>query len=291
MPLILLIFLLILTPARIPQALAQKLILYTDNDSYGRMNQEKTWIIGYGEPAYANFFDTRVPARFFLKTPEGKDEKLTLLRRELFDPWFNQKRIAFETKITPKVKGDFLLCIEGEDTLAGRGILLKDYAKALFHVEKEGPWDSMCAFELEIRPFTRPYGLQRGALFWGQVLYQGEPVVNGTIEAERLRLKLNPQALPLDSTREVNYPIFKKQTRLDDRGYFFVNFEEEGWWVLSVSLPRGTKAYGNQRYPYELRSHLWLYVYSQGGTERKGPLKTPSKKKKTIKKTEGVKKP
>lgn len=289
MPFILILFLFILTLAKIPQAFAQKLILYTDNDSYGRINQEKTWIIGYGEPGYANFFDIRVPARFFMKTPEGKTEKLTLLRRELFDPWFNQKRIAFETKITPKVKGDFLLCIEGEDTLTGRGILLKDFAKAPFHVETEEPWDAMCDFELEIRPFTRPYGLQRGVLFWGQVLYQGEPVVNGTIEAERLRLKLNPQALPLDSTREVNYPIFKKQTRLDERGYFFVNFEEEGWWVLSVSLPRGTKAYGIQRYPYELKSHLWLYVYSQIAPKR--PEKASSKKKKTIKKTKGTKEP
>ncbi len=283
MPLIFIFLLFIFTFSKTSSTFAETLILYTDNDSYGKVNQEKTWIIGYGQPSFANFFDARVPVKFYLKTPDGKEEKLSLLRRELFDPWFNQKRIAFETKITPKAKGDFLLCIEGEDALTGRGVLFKNYVKALFHVEKEGLWEQLCGFELEIRPFTRPYGLKKGALFWGQVLYQGEPLGNGTIEVERLRLKLNPQALPTDSTKEINYPLFKKSTRLDERGYFFVNFEEEGWWVLSVGLPRGVKSYGNQKYPFELKTHLWVYVYAIEEKKRKNLERKSSQKKSKIK--------
>ncbi|MCS7150373.1 MAG: DUF4198 domain-containing protein [Caldimicrobium sp.] len=262
------------------QTFANKLILYTDNDSYGKVNQNKTWYLALGEPAFANFADIKVPSNFFLLGPAGKKEKLTLLRKELFDPWFNQRRIAYETKLSVSEPGDYILCIEGEDYLIGRGKIVKPFAKAVFHVERELNWDKPCGFDLEIKSFTRPYGLQPGALLWGQALYQGEPLSSGEIEAERLRLKLNPQALPKDSTGEVNLPIFKKRVKLDDRGYFYVNFEEEGWWVITVSLPRGTKTFGNQNYPLELQSHLWIYVHSS--IEKKRPKKTKNTSKSKI---------
>jgi len=247
---------------------ASKLILFTDNDSFGRSQQEKIWHLALGEPAFANFFDLKVPQQYFLLEPKGKREKLTLFREELFDPWFNQPRIAYSAKILVKEQGDYILCFEGEDLLVDRGKLVKPFAKTVYHVEREGAWDRLCGFDLEIKPFTRPYGLRAGALFWGQALYQGEPLTEGEVEVERLRKKLSPKALPKDSTGEVNLPIFRKTTKLDERGYFWVNFEEEGWWVITIKLPRGFKTFGNQNYPLELQSHLWIYVYSPG-EERK----------------------
>lgn len=237
-----------------------KIILYTDNDSYGSPNQEKKWYIAYGEPAFANFYDLKVPDQFFIITPKGEKQKLTLLRRELFEPWLNQPRIAFETQILPKEKGDYLICIEG-DNLLGQRSLVRSMVKTVFHVQREEKWDNLCGFELEIKPFTRPYGLRIKSLFWGQVLFEGEPLTNGTIIVERLRTKLNPKALPLDSTQNINYPILQKTTRLDNNGYFFVNFEEPGWWLISVVTDRGVKVYGNQKLPYLLTAELWIYVF------------------------------
>ncbi|MCS7198842.1 MAG: DUF4198 domain-containing protein [Caldimicrobium sp.] len=256
-------------------ASANKLILYTDNDSYGSTNQEKIWYIAFGDPALAKFLDLKVPTQFFLLDPTGKKNKIVLMREELFDPWFNQKRIAYKTKLMVREQGDYLLCIEGDEFLVGRGKIIKPLAKAVFHVEQELNWDGLCGFELEIKVFTRPYGLPVGALFWGQVLYQGEPLNQGEVEVERLRLKLNPQTLLKDSTGAVNLPLYKKTTKLDQRGYFLVNFEEEGWWVITVRLPRGVKTFGNQNYPFELQSHLWLYVYP---FESKKKPKSPRKK-------------
>jgi len=242
---------------------AQKLILYTDNDSYGKVGHEKSWIIARGEPAFANFFDLKVPLKFFLLDPTGKKQKLTLLRRELFDPWFNTKRISYETRIKPETKGDYLLCVEGDDSLTSEKKVQKGYARAIFHVEREGKWDSPCGFELEIIPYTRPYGLKKGALFRGRALYEGEPLKEALIEVERLRLKLSPQEILKDSTGEVNVPIYSKKVKTDERGYFYTNFEEGGWWVLALKYPRGVKRYGNQDYPYEMAFYLWLYVFDK----------------------------
>ncbi len=262
---------------------ASKFILYTEDDNYGKVNQEKIWILSFGNPAFGDFWNTKVPKKFFLKTPENKEEKLVLIRRELFNPWFNAPRIAYNIKVQPKIQGDYLLCLEGEDTLREEKITTS-YIKAIFHVEKEGNWDRLCGFPLEIKVFTRPYGLKKGVLFWGQVLLEGEPLTNGTIEVERLRLKLNPQKLLKASTEEINLPIYKKTVKIDERGYFFTNFEEEGWWVINSSTLRGIKLYGNKNYPHELRIQLWLYIFPSDQALPQVTKKSPSKKPKKTKK-------
>lgn len=276
----LILFILLLLPT---QSFGNKLILFTDDDPYGKVNQEKNWYIAYGEPAFANFYDLKVPEKFFIITPEGEKEKLTLLRKELFDPWFNQPRISYETKILPKTSGDYSLCIESEPLLSTKG-LIKYYGKAFFHVEREFNWDKLCGFDLEIKPFTRPYGLRPGALFWGQVILNESPLQEGSIVVERLRKKLNLKALPTASTKEINVPIYQKTTKLDKNGYFFVNFEEPGWWVISVETDQGKRYYGNQLYPYYLSTHLWIYVFEAPIFESKKAVKTPAKSKPRSKK-------
>jgi len=240
---------------------AQILILYTDNDSYGRVGKEKIFTLAEGQPAFANFFDLKVPSHFFIITPKGERQKLTLLRKKLYDPWFNTPRIAYEIKIQPKEAGDYLLCIEGDDTLTLNGTLKRSYAKTLFHVQKETSWDRFCGFPLEIKPLTRPYGLKKGVLFRGQVLYESKPLKEIEIIVERLRFKLNPSELPKDSNEEINVPLFLKKLKTDNQGFFYTNFEEEGWWVITAKFPRGVKSYGNKMYPYELQTHLWIFVF------------------------------
>lgn len=282
----LLIILFLLSPTL---TYANKIILYSERDAFGKVNQEKSWVIAYGEPAVANFYDLKLPLNFFTITPNATKEKVTLFRRELYDPWFNQPRIAYETKILPKEQGDYLICLEGENFLGKRGIG-KFLVKTIFHVEKESTWDNLCGFELEIKPFTRPYGLRENSLFWGQVLLDGEPLENGTVTVERLRTKLNPKFLPYASTKEINLPLLQKTTRLDKRGYFWVNFEEEGWWLISLSFERGLKMYANQYYPYYLIAQLWIYIANLP-PETKIYKSPPSKNKAKTKSTGTPSKP
>ena len=257
------------------KSFAQKLILFTPDEKkpsvhsqvkgvdnpYGKVKAEKIFTVAYGQPAFANFLDFAPPERAFLLTQNGS-VRLTPLRKEIFDPWFNKPRIAYSLALKPDLPGDYILCIETKNMIEPGDVVRKHFAKTVFHVEKEKGWDRLCGFDLEIKPYTRPYGLVSNVVFWGRVLYQGEPISEGTITVERLRVK-PLEKLPKLRTGEINFPVLQKTTLLREDGSFFVSFEEEGWWVVSFTLRRGVITYGNQEYPFELSTHLWVYVFPQ----------------------------
>jgi len=257
------------------KSFAQKPILFTSDEKrplvkpqvervdnpYGKVQAEKIFTVAYGQPAFANFLDFAPPERAFLLT-QNDSVRLTPIRKEIFDPWFNKPRIAYSFALKPELPGDYILCIETKNMLEPGDVVRKHFAKTVFHVERERGWDRLCGFDLEIKPHTRPYGLVSKVVFWGRVLYQGEPLSEGTVTVERLRVKPF-EKLPRLGTGEINLPVLQKTTLLREDGSFFVNFEEEGWWVVSFTLRRGVTTYGNHEYPFELSTHLWVYVFPQ----------------------------
>lgn len=273
------------------KSFAQKLILFTPDEKkpsvnsqvkgvdnpYGKVQAKKIWTVAYGQPAFANFLDFAPPERAFLLTQNGS-VRLTPLRKEIFDPWFNKPRIAYSLALKPDLPGDYILCIETKNMIETGDVVRKHLAKTVFHVEKEKDWDKLCGFDLEIKPYTRPYGLVSTVVFWGRVLYQGEPISEGTITVERLRLKPF-EKLPKFETGEINFPVLQKTTLLREDGSFFVSFEEEGWWVVSFTLRRGVITYGNREYPFELSTHLWVYVFPQGEKKVKQERQRGKKKR------------
>ncbi len=286
----LLLFLLLL----VNQSFAQKPIIYSSpkkgpldtaqvekvDNPYGKVKVEKVFTVAYGQPAFANFLDFAPPERAFLLTQNGSI-RLNPLRKEVFDPWFNKPRIAYSLALNPDLPGDYILCIETKNTIEPGDVVRKHFAKTVFHVEREKGWDRLCGFDLEIKPYTRPYGLTAGVVFWGRVLYQGEPISEGAITVERLRVK-PLEKLPKFGTGEINYPVLQKTTLIREDGSFFVSFEEEGWWVVSFNLRRGVITYGNHEYPFEISTHLWVYVFPQGESKAKQEeqKKKPKPKKK-----------
>ena len=274
------------------KSFAQKPILFTSDEKkssvnpqfervdnpYGKVQAEKIWTVAYGQPAFANFLDFAPPERAFLLTQNGS-VRLTPLRKEIFDPWFSKPRIAYSLALKPELPGDYILCIETKNMIEPGDVVRKHFAKTVFHVEKEKGWDRLCGFDLEIKPYTRPYGLVSKVVFWGRVLYQGEPISEGTVTVERLRVKPF-EKLPKFGIDEINFPVLQKTTLLREDGSFFVSFEEGGWWVVSFNLRRGGSTYGNREYPFELSTHLWVYVFPQG--EGKAKQEKPKEKKKRL---------
>ncbi|MCS7278875.1 MAG: DUF4198 domain-containing protein [Thermodesulfobacteriaceae bacterium] len=242
--------------------LAYKIFLVSSEENYGKIGKEKNFYLGKVEPSFGILFDLKVPSEFFLLTPQKKREKITLLRREFKDPRTNVNKIGYELKLIPKEKGDHLICVETQPFLIPENKLRKAYLKTSWHVELEKGWDHLCGFELEIKPFTRPYGLKTGEIFWGQVWYKNQPLKEGVIEVEKFSPHfLTLEELPKDSFGDINYPLLKKKIRLAKNGFFVVNFEEPGWWVISIKVNRGTQFYGNQNYPLEIMTELWLYIF------------------------------
>ena len=151
----------------INQAYAQKPIVFTPDHPYGKVNTEKVFTLAYGQPAFANFLDFARPERAFLITQNGS-LPLTPIRKEIFDPWVNKPKIAYSLNINPNLIGDYLLCVETKNIAEPGDIVRKHFVKTVLHVEKELGWDRLCGFDVKIKPYTRPYGLVPGEVFWGK---------------------------------------------------------------------------------------------------------------------------
>ncbi len=241
---------------------AYKIFLVSYEENYGKLGKEKVFYLGKAELSFGILFDLKAPSKFFLISPQKKKEKIVLLRKELKDLRSNTNKIAYELKLFPNEKGDYLICVENQIFLTPENKLRKVYVKTPWHVEVEKNWDNLCGFELEIKPFTRPYGLKSGAIFWGQVWYKSRPLKDGWIEVEKFSPHfLSLEEVPKDSEGNINYPLLRKKVKLAKNGFFIVNFEEPGWWAISVKVDQGTQSYGNQIYPLEIMSELWIYVF------------------------------
>jgi len=243
-------------------ASAYKLFIISPSDNYGKIKKEKVFYIGGSEPAFGVIYDLKPPKKFFLLSPNNKQIKLTLFRTQYDDKALNVKRVGYKTQVIPEEKGDYYLCIESDYYLTRELKLRKSFAKVPFHVEVEKGWDNLCGFDLEIKPYTRPYGFNDRGIFWGQVLYQNKPLRNVIVEFEKFSpVFLSLEDLPKDSYGEINYPYLKKTVKTNKEGFFVVSLEEPGWWVVSVKKDSGTKSLGNFLYPFEIVNYFWIYVF------------------------------
>lgn len=232
-------------------------------DNYGALKKEKIFYVGAAEPAFGLILDLKTPKNLYILLPNGTTEKPTFLKTEFFDRSLNTKRVGYKFKFSPSNEGDHLLCLESDYTLLRDKTVGKFLVKTPFHVVKETYQKNLCNFDLEIKPYTRPYGFKKHGVFWGQVWYQNKPLSSGEIEVEYFSpVFLREEDLPKDSYGQINYPYLKNKVRLSKNGFFVVSFEHPGWWVITVKVRSGEKTYGNQKYPLYLIHHLWIYVFS-----------------------------
>lgn len=241
-----------------------KVFLISLPDNYGNPNKEKIFYIGASEPAYGLIYDLKSPERMWVKFFNGTEEKLVIKKTYFIDPALNTKRVGYTTSFIPKNRGDYNLCLESEITLLRDNTLAKFLVKTPFHVVLEKGWDRTCDFDLEIRPYTRPYGFRKNGVFWGQVWYKKKPLDQGIVEVEHFSPTfLREEELPRDSYGEINYPYLRKSTKLAKNGFFVVSLENPGWWVITVKVRAGERFYGNQKFPYFLVHHLWIFVFPE----------------------------
>jgi len=239
-----------------------KVFLISLPDDYGKPKVTKTFFAGAAAPAFGIIYNLKPPLKAFLVFPNGTTQKLALIKTQFFDQAFNVNRIGFKTPVYPTKKGDYYLCLKSDYVLLSNGTLAQFLVKTPFHVVTENGWENSCGFELEIKPYTRPYGFIAHGVFWGQVWFRGKPLDNGTVEVERFSPNfLTKEDLPKDSYGQINYPYLKSVTRLSKNGFFVVSFEKPGWWVITVKVPAGEKTYANQVYPLLIEHSFWVYVF------------------------------
>src|SRR5207244_4308660 len=84
---------------------------------------------------------------------------------------------AFKFAFTPAKRGDHTFVLAAPPVwLEEEKLFLHDTVKVVYHVQTQNGWDAPAGVPFEVVPLTRPYGLQAGMVFQGQVLADGKPL-------------------------------------------------------------------------------------------------------------------
>lgn len=116
----------------------------------------------------------------------------------------------------------------------------------------EAGWWRPAAFNFEIVPLTRPFGLVAPAIFSGTVLLDGRPLAHAPVSMQRI-----------NADRKSRAGAWQRElcAVTDARGNFVFLLDRGGWWGCRASA-RGDAIKGpdGSSSPLELGTLLWLYV-------------------------------
>jgi cobalt/nickel transport protein len=228
---------------------------------YGKPGEPVKWRYFWGHPYEMIIYDAQ-PPKFFVQTPLGKREAVTLKEITLTDQESGQARKAYEVEYKPAAPGDYYLCLEAEPYfISEEKLLWQDYAKEPWHVMAQKGWDQPVGLEVELVPLTRPYGWPAGAVFKAQALFKGKPLKGADVELEKFHgFFVSKDKLPKDRFGEENEPLITRTFKTDNQGYLTCTLDSPGWWVMVVSLKDGKKSWQGKTYPVEKRGYLWVYI-------------------------------
>lgn len=109
-------------------------------------------------------------------------------------------------------------------------------------------WDKQVGLKAEIVPLTKPYSMQKGDIFRGQVFFDGKIAKNIEVEVEYYNTKNLKAPTPNHITKVV---------KTDENGIFSFVVTNDGWWGFSALLDGGK--YENK--DLEIGAVYWLKAY------------------------------
>jgi len=228
-------------------------------NGYGSPGTRVTWQYFWGHPYEFIVFDAQRPD-FYMVTPDGKKENVTVQPAKIRDVESGKMRDAFTVGYTPEEIGDYWLVLEGPAIpIEEEGEAVQDYVKECLHVMAERGWDRRIGLPIELVPLTRPYGLEAGFAFKARAYLDGKPLPDATVEIEKFN-GYHPAKLPTDQFGMEDVPMMTRVAKTDANGYVTYTLDEPGWWMVSVSAESGKVSIGGKQYPRVLRGGLWVHV-------------------------------
>lgn len=133
-------------------------------------------------------------------------------------------------------------------------VMLKHYAKVM--VESLGISDDYykpIGLKAEIIPMVKPFGLFKGDVFYGKVLFNGKPVANTSVEISYYNKK-HYAAPTKDSTIQ--------SVRTNANGEFVLGLPMAGWWAINAIIPNDeTATHNGKKYPVEIGATILIRAY------------------------------
>lgn len=213
-------------------------------------NQKQLINLAFMHPFEQTHMQMEKPA-FFGYFLDGKKidltSKLKMSTTRGFKTWNYAQRF--------KEIGDYQFFVDPKPYFEpSEGKFIRHLTKTIIDVynASEG-WDKPIGVKAEIVPLTRPYGLYKGNIFSGIVLYKGKPVPNAYIEVEYYNL--TKQEAPTDSH-------ITQVIKADANGVFHFVMPKSGWWGFAALIEDDvTIKKDGKEYPVELGALIWVKTY------------------------------
>lgn len=163
---------------------------------------------------------------------------------------------AWSLNYQPKAPGDYIFAVTPNYYFEpAEDKYIQHIAKVIVNgYGMETGWDKPVGLKAEIVPLTRPYGLWKGNLFTGKVLYKGKPVPNAEIEVEYY-----------NTGKRIKNPTEAHATQVvhaDAGGVFSYAMPFAGWWGFAALIDDDVKIKkGGKSYPVELGGLIWVKTY------------------------------
>lgn len=154
-----------------------------------------------------------------------------------------------------KRPGDYIYFMEPAPYFEpAEDVFIIHYTKAVVPaMGAEEGWDLPAGLPVEILPLTRPYGLNAGNSFTGQVLYLGKPLAGAGVEIELYDPK-GKHKIPSDAH-------ITQVVKTDPNGIFCFTMPWSGWWGFSALTTADYKMkYKGVKKDVELGGVLWVFV-------------------------------
>ncbi|MGC9330030.1 MAG: DUF4198 domain-containing protein, partial [Candidatus Hinthialibacter sp.] len=208
-----------------------------------------------GHPYEQEYEDAEKPESIFAILPTGKRVDLTSELKEDVHAVGDQKSKVFKLAYKPSLKGDAVIGLNTSIYYGRKQTAYQDFLKTFVHVDRMDGWRQRTGQPVEIVPLTRPYGLQAGFVFTGQVMKGDKPAAGVEVEIEQYReVPPDPNALPPE-------PLITRVVVTDPNGVFSHTLPEEGWWLMAAAIENAGKVEKDgQSYSLNGLAALWVHV-------------------------------
>jgi cobalt/nickel transport protein len=208
-----------------------------------------------GHPYEQDYEDAEKPHKVIVVTPTSKTIEITnTLKKGIFEER-KEKPAIWTTQYSPKQKGDFVFALDTKTIFGRRKQAYQDYLKTVLHVDRQNGWRQRSGQPLEIVPLTRPYGLEEGFVFTGQLLKGDEPVSGVEVLLEPFLEKVpDLDNLPAE-------PFITRSVVTDPNGVFSYTLPTAGWWIVAAYVENiGSVQHQDQTYTLNSQAILSVYI-------------------------------
>jgi len=222
---------------------------------FAEINKPVNLLYAVGHPYEQEYEDAEKPQSVFAIKPSGQKVQLIPILKGTVHTVRDQKAKAFKLAYTPDQKGDHIIGLNSSIYFGRKQQAYQDFLKVFIHAERTEGWRNKTGQPMEIVPLTRPYGLEAGFVFSGQVLKNGEPAPGVEIEIEQYL------DTPPDLKNLPPEPMITRIAVTDPNGVFVHTLPHQGWWIMAAYVEDVNKIrHEGKTYSLNAQAAMWVHV-------------------------------